>query len=101
MENRHQRPIYIEWYNSIDAEHAEEIYREIIESNQADAEIVELAEAYEAMEPSAAADILESMDDDLDTVALIMNNMTPEGRGKVLAAMEPDFAALVTKKLIP
>ena len=53
------------------------------------------------MEPSAAADILESMDDDLDTVALIMNNMTPEGRGKVLAAMEPDFAALVTKKLIP
>lgn len=92
---------YIEWYNSIDAEHAEEIYREIIEANQADEEIVELAEAYEAMEPSAAADILESMDDDLDTVALIMNNMSAEGRGKVLAAMEPEFAALVTKKLIP
>ncbi|MBO5426417.1 MAG: hypothetical protein J6A25_12990 [Lachnospiraceae bacterium] len=100
-ESAPETDIYIEWYNSIDAEHAEEIYREIIESNQADAEIVELAEAYEAMEPSAAADILESMDDDLDTVALIMNNMTPEGRGKVLAAMEPDFAALVTKKLIP
>ncbi|MBE5944815.1 MAG: hypothetical protein E7258_07855 [Lachnospiraceae bacterium] len=92
---------YIEWYNSIDAEHAEEIYREIIEANQADAEIVELAEAYDAMDPSAAADILEEMDNDLDTVALIMNNMSSEGRGEVLAAMEPDFAALVTKKLMP
>ncbi len=100
-ESAPETDIYIEWYNSIDAEHAEEIYREIIEANQADAEIVELAEAYEAMEPSAAADILESMDDDLDTVALIMNNMSAEGRGKVLAAMEPDFAALVTKKLMP
>ena len=92
---------YVEWYSALDEEHAEEIYREIIEANQADAEIKELALAYENMEPSAAADVLESMNNDMDTVALIMNNMSTEARGKVLEAMEPDFAASVTKKLLP
>lgn len=93
--------IYIEWYNELDAEHAEEVYREIIESKQADQEILELAKTYESMEPENAAKILESMSNDLDTVALIMNNMSTETRGKVLAEMTPEFAAIVTKKLLP
>lgn len=93
--------IYIEWYNELDAEHAEEIYREIVQSRQADQEIRDLASAYESMKPDDAAKILESMSNDLDTVALIMNNMSTEGRGKILAAMSPEFAANVTKKLLP
>lgn len=93
--------IYIEWYNSIDAEHAEKIYREIIEADKASQEIIDLAAAYESMEPSAAAEILESMSSDMDTVALIMNNMSSSAQGEILAAMDPDFAAAVTKKLLP
>lgn len=93
--------IYIEWYDSIDAEHAEKIYREIIESNLADEEILELAAAYESMEPAAAAKILQNMSNDMDTVALIMNNMSSKAQGDVLAAMDSDFAAAVTKKLLP
>ncbi len=92
---------YIEWYNEIDAEHAEEIYREITEANMADQEITELAEAYEAMDPADAAEIFESMSNDLDTVALIMNNMSTEAQGEVLAEMTPEFAASVSKKLLP
>ena len=92
---------YIEWYNEIDAEHAEEIYREITEANMADQEIVELAEAYEAMDPADAAKIFESMSNDLDTVALIMNNMSTDAQGEVLAEMTPEFAASVSKKLLP
>ena len=45
--------------------------------------------------------ILQSMKNDLDTVALIMNNMSAEKRADVLAAMEPEFAASITKKLLP
>ncbi len=93
--------IYVEWYNSLDAEHAEKIYREIIESNKADAEILDLASAYESMDAAKAAKILESMSNDMDTVALIMNNMDAKARGEILAAMSPEFAAGVTKKLIP
>lgn len=92
---------YIEWYNELDAEHAEEVYREIIDAKQADEDIVELAAAYESMDAAAAAKILESMSNDMDTVALIMNNMSTEAQGNILAAMDPSFAASVTKKLLP
>ncbi len=92
---------YIEWYNEIDAEHAEEIYREITQANMADQEIIDLAKAYEAMDRSSAAEIFESMSNDLDTVALIMNNMSTDAQGEVLAEMSPYFAASVSKKLLP
>lgn len=93
--------IYVEWYNSLDAEHAEKIYREIIEADKADAEITDLATAYESMDSAKAAKILESMSNDMDTVALIMNNMDAKARGEILASMSPEFAASITKKLIP
>ncbi len=92
---------YIEWYNELDAEHAEEVYREIISANQADQEILDLAAAYESMDAKDAAEILQSMNTDMDTVALIMNNMSTEAQGEILAEMEPAFAASVTKKLLP
>lgn len=92
---------YIEWYNSLDAEYAEKVYREIIEAKQVDQEISDLASTYENMDAKKAAKILESMKNDLDTVALIMNNMSATSRGKILAEMDPEFAALVTKKLLP
>ncbi|MGN0151390.1 MAG: MotE family protein [Wujia sp.] len=92
---------YVEWYNQLDAEHAEEVYREIISAQQADQDIVDLAAAYSSMDAKKAASILESMKTDMDTVALIMNNMDSESQGKILAEMDPDFAASVTKKLLP
>ncbi|MDO5127821.1 MAG: hypothetical protein Q4D54_08750 [Eubacteriales bacterium] len=92
---------YIEWYNQLDAEHAEEVYKEIIMAQQADAQIVELAKTYESMDGKDAAKILENMKNDMDTVALIMNNMSSDARGKILANMDPTFAAAITKKLLP
>lgn len=92
---------YKEWYNELDPEYAEQIYREILEREQADDQIKEMATAYENMDAKKAADILQTMGNDLDTVALIMNNMSTKGRGDVLAAMDPTFAAAVTKKLLP
>lgn len=92
---------YIEWYNQLDSERAEQIYQDILLAKQADQEILDLAKAYESMDAKNAASILESMENDLDTVALIMNNMSTTSQGKILAEMKPEFAALVTKKLLP
>ncbi len=100
-ENAPDADTYIEWYNELDAEHAEKIYKDIIESQQADAKIVALAKSYEAMDAAAAAKVLEQMKNDMDTVALILKNMSSDAQGKVLAAMDPSFAASVTKKLVP
>jgi flagellar motility protein MotE (MotC chaperone) len=92
---------YVEWYNELDSEAAEEIYREIVQANTASSKITDMAKTYEGMDASAAADILSSMSNDLDTVALIMNNMSTTARGDVLAAMDPELAASITKKLLP
>ncbi len=93
--------IYIEWYNELDPEYAEQVYRELVEAQMADQQIIDLATAYESMDAKDAAEILETMSTDLDTVALILNNMSDEAQGKILAEMEPEFAASVTKKLLP
>lgn len=92
---------YIEWYNQLDAEYAEEIYKKLLASREASKEIKDLAASYEEMDAKSAAGILESMKNDLDTVALILNNMSASARGEVLAQMSADFAASVTKKLLP
>ena len=92
---------YIEWYNEIDSEHAEEIYKQIVSAKEVDSSIADLSKTYEEMDAKSAADILQSMKTDMDTVALIMNNMSSKSRGEILAQMEPDFAASVTKKLLP
>lgn len=100
-ENAPSADTYIEWYNQIDQENAERIYSEIIEDQKASSEIKELADSYAAMKPAQAAAILEKMDNDLDTVASILNSMSAEDRGDILGSMDSQFAASVTKKLLP
>lgn len=100
-ENAPDTDIYIEWYNELDPEYAEQVYREIVAANTNDQQIIDLAKAYESMDPKDAAKILETMNNDMDTVALIMNNMSTEAQGKILAEMDPEYAASVTKKLLP
>ena len=100
-ENAPSADTYIEWYNQIDQESAERIYSEIMENKKANSEITELAKSYAAMKPAQAADILEKMDNDLDTVASILNSMSAEDRGDILGSMNAQFAASVTKKLLP
>ncbi len=100
-ENAPDTDIYVEWYNELDPEYAEQVYREIVAANTSDQQIIDLAKAYESMDPKDAAKILETMKTDLDTVALIMNNMSTESQGEILAEMDPEYAAVVTKKLLP
>ncbi|MBQ8147651.1 MAG: hypothetical protein IJ040_02545 [Lachnospiraceae bacterium] len=92
---------YIEWYESIDAEAAEEIYRQVIAQQSSSDEIKELANTYAEMDPAAAAEILQTMGGNLDTVAEIMDNMTSTDKAEILEAMDPNFAANITKKLMP
>lgn len=92
---------YIEWYESMDPEIAEEIYRQVIAEKESSGEIKEIANAYAEMDAKDAAEILQTMAGNLDTVATIMNNMSSSDKAEILAEMEPDFAANITKKLLP
>lgn len=91
---------YKEWYESIDSANAEAIYRQVISNDQADTELKNLAKTYENMKPAEAAAVLEKVAN-LDTVAEILSAMKAESRAKIMDEMDPDFAANVTKKLMP
>ena len=53
------------------------------------------------MKPADAAEVLEKMGDNLDTVAEILKAMKADSRAKIMNEMDPAFAANVTKKLLP
>lgn len=99
-ENAPDADTYKEWYESIDAANAESIYRQVLSSTQANAELKSLAKTYENMKPSEAAAVLEKVGN-LDTVAEILSAMKPDKRAKVMDEMDKAFAANVTKKLMP
>lgn len=99
-ENAPDADTYKEWYESIDPANAESIYRQVISDEQSNTELKELAKTYENMKPSEAAAVLEKVAN-LDTVAEILSSMKAESRGKIMNEMDADFAANVTKKLMP
>lgn len=99
-ENAPDADTYIEWYESIDAAHAESIYRQLLLDESADSELKDLAKTYENMKPADAAEVLEKMGN-LDTVAEILKAMKADSRAKIMNELDPDFAANVTKKLMP
>ena len=99
-ENAPDADTYIKWYESIDAANAESIYRQLLLDESADSELKDLAKTYENMKPADAAEVLEKMGN-LDTVAEILKAMKAESRAKIMNELDPDFAANVTKKLMP
>jgi len=67
-------------------------------SQREEASVKELAKFYSKMKPAAAAEILQQDEILQDTtVARIMKKLPPEQMGKIMAAMESDFAAGITK----
>ena len=94
-------PIHILSGMSIDAAHAESIYRQLLLADSADSELKDVAKTYENMKPADAAEVLEKMGDNLDTVAEILKAMKADSRAKIMNEMDPAFAANVTKKLLP
>ncbi len=99
-ENAPDADTYIEWYESIDPAHAESIYRQLLLNESADSELKDLAKTYENMKPADAAEVLEKLGN-LDTVAEILKAMKADSRAKIMNELDPDFAANVTKKLMP
>lgn len=92
---------YIKYYESIDPTTAEFIYRQVVTQSQADAKMQEYASGYSQMKPKKAAGIFEKMTDNLDLVAQILEAMSPESRAAILAEMDPDIAAKITKIMKP
>lgn len=90
---------YKKYYESISPDNAAEIYRQVVEQQEKERKLVEQAEMYKSMKPEEAAKILNGMGGDLDLVSNILLHMKTKEAGAILAKMDTNMAAKVTKKI--
>lgn len=90
---------YKKYYEGIDPTNAEEIYRQVVEQIQIDESIKEKADIYRKMKPADAAAVLETMTADIDLVSQMLLAMRPSESSLILAEMNPNAAAKITKKM--
>ena len=90
---------YVKWYESISPENAERIFEKVIQKEAYNTTIREKAAYYEKMKTSSAADILENMTADLEYVCKMLYCMKPQKVSDILAAMDPLYAAKLTRKM--
>ena len=87
------------YYEGIEPDNAEEIYREVCLRYEYSQEIKDQADTYAKMEPANAAAILEEMSNDLTLVASILDSMQSSKSALIIENMTPTTAAQVTTKM--
>ncbi|MBQ1527775.1 MAG: hypothetical protein IIZ75_11605 [Lachnospiraceae bacterium] len=92
---------YKKFYESVDPENAEYLYKQVVAQIQEDKEIDDYVKTYSEMKAKSAAAIFEQMGDNLDLVVKILERMEAATRAKILNSMSPDFAARITKLMNP
>ena len=92
---------YQKYYETIDPTNAQILYKQVVQQVQTDKEIQDYAKAYSAMKAKDAAEIFNTMTSDLNLVAKILGAMGTDARGQILAQMDADTAAKVTKLMEP
>jgi len=92
---------YKTYYESIEPENAEAIYKQVVSQLQTDEEIEDYVEAYSTMKPKNAAAIFDSMTDNFDLVCQILSAMDASTRADILAAMDEENAAIITEMMEP
>lgn len=92
---------YKSYYESIDPANAEIIYRQVVEQTAEKEELADYVKTYSSMKPKEAAAIFDTMKDDLDLVADILENMDAQSRANILGKMNSDTAAKVTEIMEP
>ena len=92
---------YRTYYESIDPENAEVLYKQVVEQLAYNEEVQDYVKTYSNMDAKNAAAIFDTMTDDFELVARILKNMSTQSRADILGNMEPENAAKLTAILEP
>lgn len=92
---------YKAYYEEIDPDNAEYLYKQVVQQMEVDKEIADYVQAYQEMKPKQAAAIFEEMTDNLDLVATILGEMDPDPRAKIMGVMDSKIASQLTKIMDP
>lgn len=90
---------YQKYYEQIDPERAEQLYKQVMLQVESDKKAKELSNTYSKMDPGAAAKALEELDNDIALVCDVLLAMTEKNRAAIMDEMSSEFAAKVTKKI--
>lgn len=90
---------YKAYYEGINPDTAEEIYREVLKGYEYSQEVKDQADMYGKMEPASAAAVLSEMSNDLTLVAQILGSMQTSKRAEIMNNMSPTIAAQITTKM--
>lgn len=92
---------YRKFYEGINPDNAEVLYKEVVQQQEYDSEVDDYVKTYSSIKPKDAATIFDSMTDNLSLVKRILEKMSAQNRGDILAAMNQDTAAKLTEMLEP
>lgn len=92
---------YKTYYESIDPENAEVLYKQVVEQSIYNDRVKDYAKTYSSMKAKEAAAIFDTMTDDLQLVADILLNMSTQSRADILGKMDPEIAARLTAIMEP
>ena len=90
---------YQQYYEQIQPDNAEKIYRQVIKKQQYTKKAETLGTYYANMDAAAAAVRLSEMSEDLDLVCDILQNMQEKKAAAILEQMDSAYAAQITKKI--
>ena len=92
---------YKTYYESIDADNAAAIYKQVVTQLQTDKEVEDYVKTYTSMKAKNAAAIFDTMTDDFDLVCEILQAMDSSTRSDILSQMSTENAATLTKMMEP
>lgn len=92
---------YKKYYEEIDPENAQALYKQVVQQTAVDDELQNYVKMYSDMKPKQAAAIFDTMTNDLQLVAKILQNMDTTSSANILGAMSSDNAAKVTEIMEP
>lgn len=92
---------YKKYYESIDPANAEMIYRQVVEQTAKNEELEDYVKTYSSMKPKEAAAMFDTMTDNLNLVADILESMDAQSRADILGKMNAETAAKVTEIMQP
>ncbi|MCR4924510.1 MAG: hypothetical protein K5931_10935 [Lachnospiraceae bacterium] len=92
---------YKKYYEEIDPENAEYLYKQVVTKMEADKELDDFVRVYSEMKPKNVAAIFEKMTGNLDLVVKILKKMDPATRAQIMNVLDPTLASQLTKLMDP
>lgn len=90
---------YRAFYESINPENAERLYRQVVELMQYDEAVVKQAQLFANMKPGQAADAMQEMTADIEFITKVLSAMKQDNATEIMNKMDALFVAKIMQRM--